>query len=109
MQEWLLRFSIRKNADKDKDIVVFLLARGLKRFNSWDESMIEIWLLISTSTHNGTNTYWETNMNGLDARLGKLMWRIVSSLKLYYQNISINNENQLPGTTEAESKSSTVV
>ena len=48
-------------------------------------------------------------MNGLDARLGKLMWRIVSSLKLYYQNISINNENQLPGTTEAESKSSTVV
>ena len=40
MQEWPQCFSIRKDADKDKD-VVFLMAWGLKRSNSWHKIMTD--------------------------------------------------------------------
>ena len=52
IQEWLLRFSIRKNSDRGRDVIPILKVQGLKRLDSWDKFMAELWFTISVSLHN---------------------------------------------------------
>ena len=52
IQEWLLCFSIRKNSDRGKAVIPIVKVQGLKRPNSWDKFMAELWFTISVSLHN---------------------------------------------------------